>query len=167
MLLKKLQHHDSINFTPYITKGLDYGEKLSRVKGTTHVVKARQSEQARALKGSIFFSYESPLNLCSPRRVTLSTRTTFLNKTGPNQDSLRIFSRRKHGCLQIYTGITVDCEQSLFSSVRAVHARGSGEAASRAKRGWQPEKKRACLSRLAPSVTHVVICVSRVFCSTG
>ena len=35
MLLQKLQHHDSINFTPYITKGLDYGEKLSRVKGTT------------------------------------------------------------------------------------------------------------------------------------
>ena len=35
MLLKKLQHHDSINFTPYITKGLDYGEKLSLVKGTT------------------------------------------------------------------------------------------------------------------------------------
>ena len=41
-----------------------------------------------------------------------------------------------------------------FSSVlvRAMHASGSGEAARRAKR----------LSRLAPSVTRVAICVSRV-----
>ena len=55
-----------------------------------------------------------------------------------------------------------------------MYARGSGEAARRAKRGRQPEKKRpfslalgvvslfSCLSRLAPSVTCVAICVSRV-----
>ena len=40
----------------------------------------------------------------------------------------------------------VDCEQSLFFSsdlVRAMHARGSGEAARRAKRGRQPLPSRA------------------------
>ena len=39
-----------------------------------------------------------------------------------------------------------------------MHARGSGEAVRRAKRGLQPEKKKP----LAPSVTRVAICVSRV-----
>ena len=55
----------------------------------------------------------------------------------------------------------VDCEQSLFFfrfSKGSAHARAlSGEAARREKRG-RP--------RLAPSVTRVVICVSREFCST-
>ena len=57
----------------------------------------------------------------------------------------------------------LDCEQSLFffrfskgsASARAL----SSEAAKREKRGRR-------LSRLAPSVTRVVICVSRAFCST-
>ena len=51
-----------------------------------------------------------------------------------------------------------------FSSglVRRVHARASGEAARGAKQGRQPEKKKNCLSHLAPSVTRVAICVSRV-----
>ena len=39
-----------------------------------------------------------------------------------------------------------------------MHPRGSGEAARRAKRG----RRFSCLSRLAPSVTRVAICVSRV-----
>ena len=41
----------------------------------------------------------------------------------------------------------VDCEQSLFSSdlVRAMHARGSGETARRAKRGRQPLPCRAII----------------------
>ena len=49
-----------------------------------------------------------------------------------------------------------------------MHARGSGEAARRTKRGRQPEKKKdrlpafSCLSRLARSVTRVAICVPRV-----
>ena len=48
-----------------------------------------------------------------------------------------------------------------------MHARASGEAARRAKRGRQPEKKKrdslsSCLSHLAPSVSLVAICVSRV-----
>ena len=48
-----------------------------------------------------------------------------------------------------------------------MHARASGEAARRAKRGPQPEKKKrdslfSCLSHLAPSVSLVAICVSRV-----
>ena len=42
----------------------------------------------------------------SAGRVAFSNRTTFLNKTGPNHDSLKILSRRKDGCFQIYTGIT-------------------------------------------------------------
>ena len=48
---------------------------------------------------------------------------------------------------------------SLFLQkiVRGVHARASVERRSRETR---------CLSRLAPSVTCVVICVSRAFCST-
>ena len=51
--------------------------------------------------------------------------------------------------------------------VRAMHARESGEAARSVKRGRQPEKKIlfSCL-RLAPSVTLVVICLSRAFWST-
>ena len=42
-------------------------------------------------------------------------------------------------------GINIDCEQLSFSSdlVRAMHARGSGEAARRAKRGRQPLPSRA------------------------
>ena len=40
--------------------------------------------------------------------------------------------------------ILVDCEQSL---------------------GRQAERKKESLSRLAPSITRVVICVSRAFCS--
>ena len=36
----------------------------------------------------------------------------------------------------------LDCEQSLFSSVRAMHASGSNEALRRAKQGRQPEKKK-------------------------
>ena len=64
----------------------------------------------------------------------------------------------------------IDCEQSLFffrfreGSAR-VHA--SGEPARREKRGRQPEKKTlfSCLG-LAPSVTLVVICLSRAFWST-
>ena len=49
-----------------------------------------------------------------------------------------------------------------------MHARGSGEAARRTKRGRQPEEKKerlpafSCLSRLARSVTRVAIYVSRV-----
>ena len=64
------------------------------------------------------------------------------------------------------TGLCVDCEQSLFFfrfSKGSAHARAlSGEAARRKKRGRQPE----CLSRLAPSVKRLVICVSRAFYST-
>ena len=44
--------------------------------------------------------------------------------------------------------------------VRGVHARERVE-----KRGREPEKKKR-LPHLAPSVTRVVICVSRAFCST-
>ena len=69
-----------------------------------------------------------------------------------------------------------------FSSdlLRGVHALSSGEAARRIKRGQQLEKKNATrmarsneiyigftLSRVVLSVTRVVICVSRAFCSTG
>ena len=79
----------------------------------------------------------------------------------------------------------IDCEQSLFffRFSKGVDARASGEAARRAKRGWQPEKRKqqqkkspdrgrpfslalrvvslfSCLSHL--SVTRVAICVSRV-----
>ena len=66
-------------------------------------------------------------------------------------------------------GPFVDCEQSLFFfrfSRGSAHARASGEAARRAKRGRQPEKKKrslfSCLSHLAPSVSRVAIRVSRV-----
>ena len=50
---------------------------------------------------------------------------------------------------------------SLFLQVlvRAMHTRGSGEAARHAKRGRQLF---SCLTRLAPSVTRVAICVSRI-----
>ena len=66
--------------------------------------------------------------------------------------------------------IFLDCEQSLFFfrfSKGSAHARASGEAARRAKRGRQPEKKKrdslfSCLSHLAPSVSRVAIRVSRV-----
>ena len=39
-------------------------------------------------------------------------------------------------------------------------------ARAREKRGRQPDKKKEGLSRLAPSVMRVVICVSHAFCST-
>ena len=39
-------------------------------------------------------------------------------------------------------------------------------ARAREKRGRQPDKKKEGLSRLAPSVMRVVICVSLAFCST-
>ena len=60
----------------------------------------------------------------------------------------------------------VDCEQSLFffrfskGNERTRARVFSGEAARREKRGRQP------VSRLSPSVTRVVICVSGAFCST-
>ena len=60
----------------------------------------------------------------------------------------------------------VDCERSLFffrfskGNARTPARVLSGEAARREKRGRQP------ISRLAPSVTRVVICVSGAFCST-
>ena len=46
-------------------------------------------------------------------------------------------------------------------TVRGVHARASVERRSRERR----ERRASCLSRLAPSVTRVVICVSQAFCS--
>ena len=51
----------------------------------------------------------------------------------------------------------LDCEQSLFF-FRFIKGR------ARAKRGRQSVKKNifSCLSHLAPSVTRVTICVSRV-----
>ena len=58
-----------------------------------------------------------------------------------------------------------------FSSdlVRGVHARASVERRSpetRERRAAAREEKLLCLSRLAPSVTRVVICASRAFWST-
>ena len=67
----------------------------------------------------------------------------------------------------------VDCEQSLFffrfseGSSRACERRA---AARREGARHENEKEItaslfSCLSRLAPSVTGVVVCVSRAFCS--
>ena len=66
-------------------------------------------------------------------------------------------------CFSLLIHIQTASSLSFSSgSVRGMHARVGGEAARRAKRGRQPEKKKNCLSLLAPSVTRVAICVSRV-----
>ena len=66
---------------------------------------------------------------------------------------------------------SLDCEQSLFFfrfSKRSARARAlSGSPRDARNEGGSPRRKNlSCLSRLAPSVTRVVICVSRAICST-
>ena len=51
----------------------------------------------------------------------------------------------------------VDCEQSLF-----FFRFSESNACARERRSRETRETRACLSRLAPSVTRVAICVSRV-----
>ena len=71
-------------------------------------------------------------------------------------------------------GKSIDCEQSVFffrfskGSARARERALSGEAMARASPVSSVERPRdgACVSRLEPSVTRVVICVSGAFCST-
>ena len=57
---------------------------------------------------------------------------------------------------------TLDCDQSLFffRFRKGVHARASSEWLS------LKDARNEGVSRLAPSATRVVICVSRAFCST-
>ena len=67
-------------------------------------------------------------------------------------------------CLICYV---VDCEQSLFFfrfSESNARARERRSRETRETRAAAREEKRvfSCLSRLAPSVTRVAICVSRV-----
>ena len=76
-------------------------------------------------------------------------------------------------------GPEVDCQQSLiffrFSKGSACarerwaakprDARNEGGSLRRKKRDC-PQSQTQCLSRLAPSITRVVVCVSRAFCST-
>ena len=76
-------------------------------------------------------------------------------------------------------GPEVECEQSLIffrfskGSARARErwaakprdARNEGGSLRRKKRDC-PQSQTQCLSRLAPSITRMVICVSRAFCST-
>ena len=67
----------------------------------------------------------------------------------------------------------VDCEQSPFLVRFSEGSSRSCERRMAARReGARHENKKeitaslfSCLSRLAPSVTRVVVCVSRVFCS--
>ena len=51
MLLKKLQHHDSINFTPYITKGPRGQGSLSFSSDLVREVQARGSGEAARNEG--------------------------------------------------------------------------------------------------------------------
>ena len=51
----------------------------------------------------------------------------------------------------------VDCEQSLF-----FFRFSESNACAQERRSRETRETRACLSRLAPSVTRVAICVSRV-----
>ena len=57
----------------------------------------------------------------------------------------------------------LDCEQSLFFFS---FSKGNARVRERWTAKPRARETRACLSRLAPSVTRVVICVSRAFCST-
>jgi len=60
---------------------------------------------------------------------------------------------------------SIDCEQPLF-----FFRFSKGSARARERWAAKPQDAResllSCLSRFAPSVTRVVICVSRAFCST-
>ena len=58
----------------------------------------------------------------------------------------------------------VDCEQSLFFFRFSKGSARARERRSREKRETRAaaREERECLSRLAPSVTRVAICVSRV-----
>ena len=70
----------------------------------------------------------------------------------------------QHTSLVSYGTTMVDCEQSLFffrfskGSARARERRSSETSETRAV----AREERECLSHLAPSVTRVTICVSRV-----
>ena len=57
---------------------------------------------------------------------------------------------------------------SSFSSdlVRGVHGAARRETRDARNEGGSPTKRKKSLSRLGPSVTRVVICVSRAICST-
>ena len=57
----------------------------------------------------------------------------------------------------------LDCKQSLFFFR---FRKGSARARFARNEGVNPIRKKSCLSRLAPFVTRMVICVSRAFCST-
>ena len=93
-------------------------------------------------------------------------------------NDLCIYKKEKIVCGEVRVfSDKLDCEQPLFSfrfSKGSARARKRWTAkprdARREKRGRQPEKKKefllSYLSRLTPSVTRVVIYVSRAFCST-
>ena len=80
-------------------------------------------------------------------------------------------------CFNFQSMSILDCEQSLFffrfskGSARA-HKRLAAKKRDTRNESSSPRRKKrdcsllSCLFRLAPSVTRVVICVSRPFCST-
>ena len=60
----------------------------------------------------------------------------------------------------------LDCEQSLFFFRFSKGSARARERSAAKPRDVRNENVSPCLSPLAPSVTRVVICVSRAFCST-
>ena len=84
-----------------------------------------------------------------------------------------VYTKRKKivcGEVRVFSD-NLDCEQPLFSfrfSKGSARARAlDGEAReTRAAAREEKEFLLSCLSRLTPSVTRVVIYVSRAFCST-
>ena len=90
------------------------------------------------------------------RQLKLGLEQVYYMDTIEKQQAIWMMKSVYYTATRIHLGFLQTASSLSFSSdlVRAMHARGSGEAARREKRG--------CLSRLAPSVTRVAIYVSRV-----
>ena len=114
---------------------------------------------------TIFLPGQISLSLLIYNIFTESNQSPFIN--------LKYFYRVKNvSIFLIYKVFTVDCEQpfSFFRfSKGSARARERGDA--RNEGGSLRRKKRvslfSCLFLFAPSVTRVVICVSRAFCILG
>ena len=82
------------------------------------------------------------------------------NRKNPAKPNYHMSINKSQAILKCFIDL-IDCEQPL-SFFRFIWVKGSARARTLSGT-WET---RACLSRLAPSVTRVVICLSRAFCST-
>ena len=150
------------NQSPFIAlQYVQYGVKSVSLYWFTMFLRVKSVSLYRF---TIFLPGQISLSLLIYNIFTESNQSPFIN--------LKYFYRVKNVFIfLIYKVFTVDCKQP-FSFFR--FSKGSTRARERwdaRNEGGSPRRKKrvslfSCLSRLAPSVTRVVICVSRAFCST-